>query len=63
MAARSLNRVMLIGNLTRDPNTRFTANNTAVCSFGIATNRSWVNADTMKNKNKLNFTTLLLGQN
>lgn len=45
MATRSLNKVMLIGNLTRDPNLRFTPNNTAVCSFGLATNRSWNNDD------------------
>lgn len=32
---------MLIGNLTRDPNLRYTPNGTAVCSFGIATNRTW----------------------
>lgn len=42
MAVRSLNKVMLIGNLTRDPETRFTANNNAVCSFGLATNRTWM---------------------
>ncbi len=41
MSVRSLNKVMLIGNLTRDPNLRYTPNNTAVCSFGLATNRSW----------------------
>lgn len=45
MAVRSLNKVMLIGNLTRDPNLRYTPNNTAVCSFGIATNRSWIPSD------------------
>ena len=39
--ARSLNRVQLIGNLTRDPELRYTPNGTAVCSFGVATNRSW----------------------
>ncbi|HKC15041.1 MAG TPA: single-stranded DNA-binding protein [Patescibacteria group bacterium] len=39
--ARSLNRVQLIGNLTRDPELRYTPNGTAVCSFGIATNRNW----------------------
>lgn len=39
--ARSLNRVQLIGNLTRDPELRYTPTGTAVCSFGIATNRSW----------------------
>lgn len=42
MSARSLNKVMLIGNLTRDPNLRYTPNNTPVCSFGLATNRDWV---------------------
>lgn len=45
MSARSLNKVMLIGNLTRDPNMRYTPSNTAVCSFGLATNRSWAPAD------------------
>lgn len=36
---------MLIGNLTRDPQMRFTPTGTAVCTFGIATNRSWVPND------------------
>ncbi|HSX40353.1 MAG TPA: single-stranded DNA-binding protein [Candidatus Saccharimonadales bacterium] len=39
--AKSLNRVQLIGNLTRDPELRYTPNGTAVCSFGLATNRTW----------------------
>src|SRR3990172_5374400 len=39
--AKSLNRVQLIGNLTRDPELRYTPQGTAVCSFGLATNRSW----------------------
>src|SRR3989344_98876 len=39
--ARSLNRAQLIGNLTRDPELRYTPQGTAVCSFGLATNRSW----------------------
>ncbi|MGA3292179.1 MAG: single-stranded DNA-binding protein [Candidatus Microgenomates bacterium] len=39
--ARSLNKVMLIGNLTRDPEMRYTPQGTAVCTFGVATNRSW----------------------
>jgi single-strand DNA-binding protein len=41
MSVRSLNKVQLIGNLTRDPELRFTPQGTAVCSFGLATNRSW----------------------
>ena len=42
MASRSLNRVLLIGNLTRDPELRYTPQGTAVCTFGLATNRTWV---------------------
>jgi len=41
MASRCLNRVSLIGNLTRDPELRYTPSGVAVCSFGLATNRSW----------------------
>lgn len=40
--ARSLNKVILIGNLTRDPEMRYTPQGTAVCTFGVATNRQWV---------------------
>ena len=40
--ARSLNKAVLIGNLTRDPELRYTPQGTAVCTFGVATNRQWV---------------------
>ncbi len=39
--ARSLNKVMLIGNLTRDPELRYTPQGTAVITFSVATNRQW----------------------
>ncbi len=45
MASRSLNRIVLIGNLTRDPELKYTPTGTAVCTFGIATNRSWTTND------------------
>jgi len=38
----SLNRATIIGNLTRDPELRYTPNGQAVASFAVATNRSWV---------------------
>jgi len=41
MAGRCLNRVMLVGNLTRDPELKYTPAGTAICTFGLATNRSW----------------------
>lgn len=45
MSSRSLNKVLLIGNLTRDPELRFTPQGTAVCTFGLATNRSWTTGE------------------
>jgi single-strand DNA-binding protein len=39
--ARSLNKVVLIGNLTRDPELRYTPSGSAVCTFSLATNRQW----------------------
>jgi single-strand DNA-binding protein len=50
---------MLIGNLTRDPNLRFTPNNTAVASFSIATNRSWTPSDGGEKQEKADFHNLV----
>src|SRR6185312_12565331 len=52
--ARSLNRVQLIGNLTRDPELRYTPTGAAVCTFGLATNRSWT-TDTGEKKEEAEF--------
>jgi single-strand DNA-binding protein len=41
MSSRSLNKVQLIGNLTRDPELRYTPTGAAVCTIGLATNRQW----------------------
>ncbi|MCS6956432.1 MAG: single-stranded DNA-binding protein [Patescibacteria group bacterium] len=45
MASRSLNRVILVGNLTRDPELKYTPSGTPVCTFGVATNRNWTTSD------------------
>lgn len=52
--ARSLNKVELIGNLTRDPELRYTPSGTVVCSFSIATNRNWT-TDTGEKKEEADF--------
>ncbi len=52
--ARSLNKVELIGNLTRDPELRYTPQGTPVCSFGLATNRSWT-TDSGEKKEEAEF--------
>lgn len=41
----NLNKVLLIGRLTRDPELRYTPQGTAVCTLGIATNRVSRNPD------------------
>ena len=52
--AKSLNKVQLIGNLTRDPELRYTPSGRAVASFGIATNRTWT-TDTGEKREEVDF--------
>jgi single-strand DNA-binding protein len=42
---RGLNKVMLIGNLGRDPEMRYTPSGKPVTSFSLAAHRNWVSAD------------------
>jgi single-strand DNA-binding protein len=55
MSTRSLNKAMLIGNLTKDPELRYTPSGTAVCSFRVATNRSWTPADSSERREETEF--------
>jgi len=41
MASRSINKVILIGNLGQDPEVRYTASGVAVATFSVATNESY----------------------
>lgn len=41
----NVNKVLLIGRLTRDPELRYTPNGTAVCDFGLAVGRKWKSPD------------------
>jgi single-strand DNA-binding protein len=42
------NKIILIGNLTRDPELRYTPQGTSVCNFGIAVNRRYKQGDEVK---------------
>lgn len=42
---KSINQVILMGNLTRDPELRTTPSGQSVCSFSLAVNRSWQGQD------------------
>ena len=46
--AGSLNKAMIIGNLTRDPELKQIPSGQSICSFGVATSRNW--KDTAGNK-------------
>ena len=41
MASRSVNKTILIGNLGKDPELRYTSSGVAVATFSLATNESW----------------------
>jgi single-strand DNA-binding protein len=46
--ASDLNKAIIIGRLTRDPELRYTQGGTSVCSFSIANNRTYVSAGEKK---------------
>jgi single-strand DNA-binding protein len=51
----SFNKVILMGNLTRDPEVRFTPNNMAICKFGLAVNRRFKDAQSGEWKEEPTF--------
>jgi len=46
----NLNKVLLLGNLTRDPELRYTPKGTAVADIGVAINRVWNNEQNQRQK-------------
>ncbi|MBL8245486.1 MAG: single-stranded DNA-binding protein, partial [Rhodanobacteraceae bacterium] len=46
MMARGVNKVILVGNLGADPETRYTANGGAICTIKVATSESWKDKQT-----------------
>ena len=52
----NLNKIFLIGRLTRDPETRTTPSGQMVCNFGLATNRYWNDKGTNQRKEETEYT-------
>ncbi|NBV25527.1 MAG: single-stranded DNA-binding protein [Proteobacteria bacterium] len=46
----NFNKVILAGNLTRDPELRYTPKGTAIAKFGLAVNRTWTGEDGQKHE-------------
>jgi single-strand DNA-binding protein len=53
--ATNLNNVTVVGNITRDPEMRFTANGRSTTNFGLAVNRSWRNQQTNEWEERTSF--------
>lgn len=60
MASRSVNKVLLIGHLGRDAETKFTPSGAAVTRFSVATTRSWKDPATNEFKEETNWTNVTL---
>lgn len=60
MASRSVNKVILVGNLGRDAETKFTPSGSAVTKFAVATTRSWKDQQTNEWKDETNWTNVIV---
>ncbi len=56
----SFNKVILIGNLTRDPEVRYTPSQTAVVDIGLAVNRTWFDKQTNSRREEVTFVEVTL---
>ena len=58
--AGSMNKVFLMGNLTRDPQVKYTGNGSAVAEIGLAVNRSWFDKANNSRKEETTFVDVTL---
>jgi single-strand DNA-binding protein len=58
--AASFNKVILVGNLTRDPQIRYTPKGTAVAEIGLAVSRTWFDQGTNQKKEETTFVDITL---
>lgn len=56
----SFNKVILVGNLTRDPQVKYTTGGTAVTEIGLAVNRQWFDKQTNSKKDETTFVDVTL---
>ena len=60
MASRSVNKVILLGHLGKDAETRFTPSGASVTSFTLATNRRWKDQQTGEWKDQTDWHNIVL---
>ncbi|WP_437227953.1 single-stranded DNA-binding protein [Planctomicrobium sp. SH661] len=56
----SFNKVILVGNLTRDPEVKYTTGGTAVAEIGLAVNRTWFDQKSNERKEETTFVDITL---
>ena len=56
----SFNKVILVGNLTRDPEVRYIPSGTAVCDISLAVNSQWTDRKTNERKEEVTFVEVTL---
>ena len=56
----SFNKVILVGNLTRDPEVRYVSSGTAVTEIGLAVSRNWTDRNTNERKEETTFVDVTL---
>jgi single-strand DNA-binding protein len=61
--ARSVNKVILVGNLGRDAETAYTPSQVPVTKFSVATSRRWKDQQTGEWKEETNWTNVVLWRN
>jgi single-strand DNA-binding protein len=60
--ANNTNSITVVGNLTRDPEMRYTASGNSTVSFGVAVNRSWRNQQTNEWEERTSFFNIVCWQ-
>lgn len=60
--ASSVNKVLLLGRLTRDPELRYTPKGTAVCDLGLALNRVWTDQGSGEKREEVTFVDVTVWQ-
>jgi len=56
----NLNKVILVGRLTQNPEIRTTPSGQTICNFGLATNRVWIDRETNQKQEKTEFHNIVL---
>ena len=58
--ARGINKAIIVGNLTREPEVNYTTGGSAICNVSVATNESWKDKNTGEQKERVEYHRIVL---